>query len=145
MTTPTPHPILCLRRILPATPQEVFDAWTDPESLGEWLCPGAMVLAEVRLDVRVGGQFSFVMKGANGDLLHTGEYREIQSPRKLVFTWRSAGTYGKDTLVTVEFHPHEGETELVLTHEWLPDETAAESHTQGWRSVVDKLHTYLSR
>jgi uncharacterized protein YndB with AHSA1/START domain len=50
MTTPEPHPILCLRRILPATPQEVFNAWTDPESLGEWLCPGAMVLAEVRLD-----------------------------------------------------------------------------------------------
>jgi uncharacterized protein YndB with AHSA1/START domain len=44
-----------IRRMLPATREEVFAAWTDPESIAQWMCPGDVTRAEAQLDVRVGG------------------------------------------------------------------------------------------
>ena len=46
---------LVIRRTIPATREEVFGAWTDPESLRYWMCPGDILEAEAQLDVRVGG------------------------------------------------------------------------------------------
>ena len=136
-------PVVRLRRLLPASPQEVFDAWTDPESLRQWFCPGTVSLASVELDVRVGGQFRIVMRDETKDLSHTGTYREIAPPRRLVFTWRSSATYDQETLVTIELHPKGNETELVLTHERLPDTVAAGRHEGGWQDAVRKLAAYL--
>lgn len=139
-----PKSMVRLQRLLPASPQEVFDAWTDPESLEQWLCPGTVSLTRVELDVRVGGHFRIVMRDATKDLVHTGEYREITPPHRLVFTWCSNGTYNQETLVTVELHPRGNKTELVLTHERLPDASSAGKHEDGWQDVVRKLAVYLS-
>ena len=144
LTEPTPKPMIRLQRLLPASPQEVFDAWTDPKSLQQWFCPGTVSLASVDLDVRVGGHFRIVMRDETKDLLHTGTYREIDPPQRLVFTWRSSGTYDQETLVTVELHPRGTKTELVLTHERLPDASSAGKHEEGWQDVVRKLTVYLS-
>ena len=144
LTEPTLKPMIRLQRLLPASPQEVFDAWIDPESLRQWFCPGTVSLASVELDVRVGGHFCIVMRDETKDLAHTGEYREITSPRRLVFTWRSSATYNQETLVTIELHPKGNETELVLTHERLLDASSAEKHEGGWQDAVRKLAVYLS-
>ena len=133
-----------LQRLLPASPQEVFDAWLDPESLRQWFCPGTVSLASVDLDVRVGGHFRIVMRDDNKDLVHTGTYREIAPPRRLVFTWRSSGTYDQETLVTVELHARGEMTELELTHTLFPDRTTASNHEHGWQSIVEKFACHLS-
>jgi uncharacterized protein YndB with AHSA1/START domain len=133
-----------LHRLLPASPQEVFDAWTDPESLQQWLCPGTVSVTHVELDVRVGGHFRIVMREATKDLVHTGEYREIAPPQRLVFTWRSSGTYDQETLVTIELHSRGNKTELVLTHERFPDASSAGKHKDGWQDIVRKLAVYFS-
>ena len=130
-------------RLLPAPPQEVFAAWTDPDSLSEWLCPGTTTVAEARLDARVGGCFRIVMRTASQDIVHTGEYREVRPPERLVFTWRSTMLGEAETLVTVELHPDGEQTQLILTHERLPDESARTSHSQGWTSALDKLASFL--
>lgn len=51
-----------LVRVLPASPEEVFDAWTDPKSIQEWMCPGAISEAVATLDVRINGRFTIIMK-----------------------------------------------------------------------------------
>jgi uncharacterized protein YndB with AHSA1/START domain len=138
------QPRIYLRRLLPATPQEVFAAWLDPESLREWMCPGALSVGDVQIDARVGGAFRILMRGQSGEWLHTGEYREIRPPERLVFTWRSHATRWKDSLVTVELSAQGEDTELTLTHELLPDEEVIRQHTQGWQGIVDKLASYFS-
>jgi uncharacterized protein YndB with AHSA1/START domain len=132
-----------LQRLLPATPQDVFAAWTDPDSIKEWMCPDMTIVAEAQLDVRVGGRFRIVMRAAHHDIVHTGEYREIRPPERLVFTWRSIGTLDEETLVTVELHPHGEDTELVLIHERLPNESVRIAHSRGWQSIIEKLAAYL--
>ena len=139
-----PKPMIHLQRLLPASPREVFNAWIDPESLRQWFCPGTVSLTSVELDVRVGGHFRIFMREDNKDLVHTGTYREIDPPQRLVFTWRSRGTYDQETLVTVELHARGEMTELELTHTLFPDGATASNHERGWQSIVEKCARHLS-
>jgi len=139
----TKLPVIRITKLLPATPEEVFSAWTDPESLTEWMCPETMTVARVDLDLRVGGKFELVMRAENSDNIHVGEYREISPPKRLVFTWQSAATLQRETLVTVELSPRGDQTELVLIHEMLPTEHSAAQHNHGWQSIVEKLGGFL--
>ena len=47
---------LIVRSLLEASCAEVFAAWTDPESLRHWMCPGKVMRSEAEVDLRVGGQ-----------------------------------------------------------------------------------------
>ncbi len=131
-------------RILPAPPEEVFEAWTDPVAVGVWMCPETITKTEAQLDVRVGGQYTIAMYGTGREIVHTGEYVEVAPPRRLTFTWVSSETEDRPTLVTVELRPHGSEeTELTLTHEKLPHEAAVASHTRGWKACLTEFSEYL--
>jgi uncharacterized protein YndB with AHSA1/START domain len=108
------------------------------------MAPGSMTVAELEMDPRPGGTFRLVMRGERGDIAHIGEYREVDPPRRLVFTWKSPATQGRETIVTVEFHARGDATELVLIHEELPDEQTADGHRQGWTSIAAKLELYIA-
>jgi len=131
-------------RRLPAAPSEVFDAWLDVESLKQWMCPGTTRVTAAEVDARVGGRFRIVMSGERGAVEHTGEYRELRRPERLVFTWVSRVTLERETLVTVELRPVGEDTELTLTHERLPNDEARTSHRQGWTSIAEKLAASLA-
>ncbi len=142
---PDDPPVLKITRILNATPQEVFAAWTDPASVKQWLCPEGASVARVELDVRVGGAFRIDMQVQDDYVIHTGIYREIQAPERLVFTWVSKYTQHRETLVTVELFARGDQTELVLTQVQLPDEEARQRHALGWISIMAHLATYLEQ
>lgn len=127
---------LRIERVLPASPERVFRAWTDPAEMGGWLSP--VGTAEVVADVRVGGRFTVVMVGDGRRIEHAGEYLEIDPPRRLRFTWRSPYTGPEPGIVTVALDAVPGGTRLVLTHAALPEDTV-ESHAGGWGSILDRL------
>ena len=135
------EPTAVVRRVLRAPAARVFQAWIDPDAMAEWMTLSGTATAT--LDVRVGGTFHLVMGDEHTRIEHTGEYRAIEPPRLLVFSWRSEFTGMRDTLVTVrltELGPDE--TELVLTHEFATREQA-ESHEQGWNQLVVRLATLV--
>ncbi|HVN80822.1 MAG TPA: SRPBCC domain-containing protein [Terriglobia bacterium] len=138
-------PTVKVTRLLPATCQQVFEAWTEVESVKQWMCAGDTVVAHAELDVRVGGRFRVMMRGPNMDYDHQGEYLEVVPPNRLVFTWVSLGTHGQSTLVTVELQEQGNQTLLTLTHERLPDREAASKHQNGWTSIVDKLQSHFTK
>jgi len=134
---------LVVRKLIAAPREEVFAAWSDPENMRHWMCPGDVVTAEAQLDFRVGGQFRIRMKDEREDYDHTGAYLVIEPPSKLSFTWISKGTELKTTLVTVELFEREGGTELVLTHERFPSAGRVEPHKRGWSRIADLLAEHL--
>jgi uncharacterized protein YndB with AHSA1/START domain len=141
MTTETTTS-LRLSRTIAASPEEVFRAWTDPAEMKEWYCPegGTVDLAEV--DLTVGGRFKVAMRMPDGVHVAYGIYREIDPPRKLVFTWQwesGDGPKEGETVVTLEFKEHDGATELVLTHEQFATAESRDGHEQGWASALNKL------
>ena len=133
-----------VRRTIAATADEIFDAWLDPTALGIWMRPESIRHTSAKTDARVGGSYEIIMQGDENTYPHHGVYRVIDRPRRLVFTWISHGTEGCETLVTVDFLPAGQRTEVVVTHEQLP-EGARESHTQGWTSGLDRLAEFGSR
>jgi uncharacterized protein YndB with AHSA1/START domain len=135
---------LSIRRRLPATREVVFEAWTDPQGLREWMCPGDTISAEAKLDLRVGGSYRIVMKSKTRDYVHTGVYQVVEPPSKLVFTW-TREEEAAPTLVTVEFIAHGNESELVLTHERFHDADVMKRYQGGWGTIAEKFATYLAR
>ena len=137
----TTAPIV-VERVLPAPPHEVFAEWSDPASLSDWMRPERdMAPATVDLDFRVGGSFKIVMHGER-DFSHHGEYLEIETDRRLVFTWVSEWLppAERSTLVTVSLEPvGSDETRLLLVHERLPRGEAYAGHGDGWSNILDGL------
>ncbi len=127
---------LRIERLIPASIEDVFTAWTDPNVMAQWFSPTG--LAEVEADVRIRGTFRLTMLGEGVRIDHEGEYLAIDPPRRLSFTWRSPYTKGLDSRVTVTLEPDGDATRLLLVHDRLPDE-AAESHRGGWGSILDRL------
>ena len=128
-----------VRREIAAAPEELFDAWLDADSLGTWLRPGGIRETRAETDPRVGGTFRIVMVGDDSSVVHTGTYREIDRPRRLVFTWSSPVTGFRDTIVTVTFTPSTDSTVVEIHQVGLPDAEAQSSHRAGWSDALREL------
>lgn len=134
-----------VRREIAASPEDLFDAWLDAESLGSWLRPGTIRETRAETDPREGGGFRIVMVD-DGDtsLLHTGTYLEIDRPRLLAFTWSSPATKFRDSIVTVTFEPASAGSTVVEIHQvGLPDEEARASHHAGWSDGLQELSRFF--
>ena len=66
-------------RILPATPEVVFDAWLNPEAIAPGWCPGEIFESIAEVDASEGGAFTIVMRSPGLDD-PTGEYRVSDRP-----------------------------------------------------------------
>lgn len=147
---------LRLSRTFAASRERVFDAFTQPDAIRAWWGPEDYVAPEVHMDVRPGGRFRFRMQPLNGDLAGTtmcGEYREVDRPARLSFTFsweheegseaeESLGP-GEEMLVTVDFVDKGTATEIVLVHERNPSLQARDEHGRGWTSSMVCLGSYL--
>ncbi|MEU8124409.1 SRPBCC domain-containing protein [Spirillospora sp. NPDC049024] len=128
-----------VRREIAASPEELFDAWLDARSLGAWLRPSGIRETRAETDPREGGTFRIVMVDDESSILHSGTYREIDRPRRLVFTWSSPATRFRDSVVTVTFRPSPGATVVEVHQVGLPDEEARTSHHAGWSDCLRGL------
>jgi len=144
MTAIANVPTITVKRKIAAPAQQIFDAWLNPASLAEWMrpCSGGTAPATVKVDAREGGAFEIVMHVPSGPVLHTGVYQTIDAPRRLVFTWNSPGAGQHDSLVTVELRAAGQSTEVIITHERLP-EAAQAGHAAGWTELLESLEKML--
>ena len=131
-----------VRRNISASAEDLFDAWLDPEALAIWMRPGAAIQkTQATVEPRVGGRFEINMHADTGVIPHSGVYRIIDRPRRLVFTWVSPHTGDRDSLVTVDFLSRGKQTEVVVTHEQLP-EAKRDAHNGGWTRALEKLDAF---
>ena len=146
MTTTTEDLKLEIKRVLSAPIDRVFAAWTDPQSLRQFITPGNPGHADVECDVRVGGKFRIDMHGTDGKVFkHTGEYLEVLPPRRLKFTWISAATNQLPTVVTIDFRSLGEKTEITLVHDGLDSVKNVEGHTKGWTAILEQLSAVSSK
>ena len=54
--------VLSIERSLNASPEEVFEAWTNEAMLRKWHAPGDYTVAYVEADVKVGGRYRITMR-----------------------------------------------------------------------------------
>jgi uncharacterized protein YndB with AHSA1/START domain len=126
---------LKLTQHVPTAPERVFDAWLDPKILGRFMSEEVL---KAETDPKVGGRFDIVMKNDMGEIPHWGEYREIDRPNRLVFTWNSPYA-APDSVVTIDFRATKGGTDLTLVHDRFPSEASRNGHEKGWTAILAAL------
>lgn len=150
MSSPDPEPgtlSLTVSRLVPASAEAVFRAWTEPTEIRKWWPPEGFTVPFVDVDLRVGGSYRLGLQPPDADPFHAaGTYREVDPPRKLVFTWRwePDSFQAGETLVTVELRDRDGKTEVVLTHERFPSAEARDEHRKGWEACLERLGGTIS-
>jgi len=128
--------VVRVERLLPAPPDAVFRAFTDPALLRRWMSPVGH--AEASVDARVGGALHIAMIDGDVRIEHTGEILELDRPRRMRFTWVSAYTGAAGSVVTVTLLPDGDQTRLTLLHEQLPV-GVVDPHRSGWKAMVERL------
>jgi uncharacterized protein YndB with AHSA1/START domain len=137
---------LQVTRMVKARRERVFDAWTKPELMHLWFAPGTMTVPHASADLRVGGAYRVEMKG-DAEVPHIvgGIYQEIVPNELLRFTWGWQGGPEAQSVVTVEFKDVDGGTEVILTHERLPDAESRDKHQHGWIGCLENLAGLFER
>jgi uncharacterized protein YndB with AHSA1/START domain len=118
-----------------ARPETVFDFFTDPDKMIQWMGRSA------ELDARPGGAFRCDINGRD---IASGEYLELDPPNRVVFSWgweaggdsaTKPGTSRVEVLLTTDGE----DTRVRLIHHDLPTADSARKHGHGWRHYLDRL------
>jgi len=122
-------------RRIEASPEEVFDAWAEPDLFRRWLEPRRAVLRKAAVDEL----WYWEAEHLGRPWPHYCRYLSVERPRLLEFAWVSEATRGLESRVTIEMTPSRGGTDLVLTHSGLPDDEYGRSHEDGWKHFTGVL------
>ena len=135
-----------VRRVIRATPDRIFEAWTQPAHLREWWGPRDVTCVDAQIDLRVGGRYRIANQFPDGRIEWiVGEFEVITPPRELVYTWRLESDSQPAERVRVRFEPHADGTEVIVLHERILDPRVRDRHREGWDSCLDGLAEHLER
>ena len=139
---------LQLERLVDATPEEVFDAFTDPEAHREWYADGPDSEVESAVDLRVGGVWSTSF-GPRGSVPYREDnsFSVVERPGRLVYrsTFTMPDGSSFDTDLDVTFEPRDGKTLLTIRQSGFERESDRDDHQGGWPGFLDRLEQVVAR
>jgi uncharacterized protein YndB with AHSA1/START domain len=105
-----------MTRVIDAPRNLVWEAWTSPEHVPNWLLgPDGWTMPVCEIDLRPGGAWRFVWRKDDGaELAMQGEYREIAPPERLVSTESWGGDW-PETVNTLVLSEEDGKTRITQT------------------------------
>jgi uncharacterized protein YndB with AHSA1/START domain len=137
---------LVVRRHISASPEKLFAAWTQPTLLVRWWGPLGVACPAAEIDLRVGGAYRIANQFPDGTVVWiAGIFEVIEPPHRLTYTWKLESQDGPLERVTVCFEAHGRATEVVVTHERIPYESARTSHERGWIGCLESLMKYAEQ
>lgn len=108
VTLPADEQILITREF-EAPPELVYEAWTTPELVERWWGAGCANRVEATIDLRVGGEYRYVMEADGGsEFAFHGTYREIEANARLVYTEVYEGMPDAESVVEQTFTALDG-------------------------------------
>jgi len=139
-----------MERTLDASPERVFDAYTDPAKVAQWWGQRNNTTSVEQNDVRPGGAWRFVQRDAEGNAYEFyGEYLEVVPNEKVVYTFEFAGFPGHVVTDTVAFEPEGAGTRLIASSSFMSKEDLdgmlATGMEGGANESWDRLAELLAR
>jgi uncharacterized protein YndB with AHSA1/START domain len=139
---------LVITRVFDAPRDLVWKAWTEPDRIKQWSAPKGFTIPVAEGELRPGGAWKSCMRKPDGtDLWLGGVYREIDEPKRLVFThaWLDEhGNPGPETVVTVTLTERGGKTEMNFRQSGFDSIESRDGHAGGWNECFDKLEEHLA-
>jgi len=127
----------------------VFDAWTKPEHVPNWMTgPDGWSMPVCEIDLRVGGAWRFVWRREDGSEMEMhGVYREIAPPERLVSTENWGGDW-PETVNTLVLSEDDGRTTVTQTTLFPSQEARDAALETGIRTGMtlsfNRLAAYLA-
>jgi uncharacterized protein YndB with AHSA1/START domain len=146
-TTPSDRELV-ITRVVDAPRRLVWEAWTKPEHVPNWMLgPEGWTMPVCEIDLRPGGAWHFVWHGSDGtEMEMRGEYQEITPPERLVSTESSGGDW-PETINTLTLSEEDGKTTITQTVFYKSKEARDAALETGMREGVsmsfDRLAEYL--
>lgn len=137
---------LLIERTFDAPLALVFRLWESRDHMIRWWGPEEFTTVELDWELTPGRRWHGTMVSKEYGLSRfSGEIREVERDRRLVFTfrWDENAEFDHDTVVTVTFAERDGKA--VQTFHQTPFSTVAsrDSHVGGWNSLFNKQQLYV--
>lgn len=156
---------ITIERVFDAPRDLVWKAWTDPEMIKKWWGPEGFTAPSIKIDLRVGGKYTYAMKGPEGSewdrvMYSSGIIKELVPQEKIVSTDYFSDQEGNmikpsdegqsedfptEMTVTITFKDEGvGKTKLTIFYPKAENEKQYEAMLksgmqEGWNSSLDKL------
>jgi uncharacterized protein YndB with AHSA1/START domain len=137
-----------MSRVFDAPRALMFKIYTDPKHIPQFWGPTKYTTIVDRLEVRVGGIWRFIQRDGKGkEFAFNGVFKEIDSPKRLAYTFEFEGMPGHIILETLTFEESNGRTTLTATAQFQDIEdrdgmlnSGMESGaTESWDRLADLL------
>src|SRR5262245_12615045 len=148
LTTPSDREIV-ITRVVDAPRRLVFEAYTNPEHVPNWMTgPAGWIMPVCEIDLRPGGSWRFVWRRSDGtEMAMRGMYREIVPPERLV----SIESWGEDwpeTVNTLLLSEESGKTtitnQLLFPSKEARDTALKTGMQEGLSESFNHLAEYLA-
>ena len=101
-------------------------------------------MQRVAIDARVGGQYTIAERRGDTLVEHTGTYKEIDRPRRLVFTLAVRQFSDAADTIEVTIAPRRKACDLTLVHHLQPGAGIhAQKAAEGWKNVLSRLASVI--
>ncbi len=135
LMTKTSITTLKMERNFDVPAEKVFDAWINSELQKKWMFTMEHTNKVAESDPRVGGKWEIVDHRDGKDYRAVGEYKVVEPPTKLVFTFSMPQFSDLADDITVEIKSHESGSEMIFTQE------ITVIHEEGWTAEdIEKAH-----
>jgi uncharacterized protein YndB with AHSA1/START domain len=134
-------------RVVDATPEEVFDAFTDPdgqEAMYGQDDPGWVVRSQC--DLRVGGAWTVDFGPSPGELYrHRHVFEVIDRPRRLLTSTTETRLDGSTLRFETEFtfEARDKKTLMTMTQRGIPTAELREEHRRGVPNALARLERFI--
>jgi uncharacterized protein YndB with AHSA1/START domain len=129
-------------RILKASPEKIYRAFTSPNALSSWLPPYGFVCTVHELNAKVGGGYKASFENFSTGNSHSfgGKYLELKPNEFLKYSDKFDDPNLPGEMITsVSMRKVSVGTELKITQEGIPDAIPTEACYLGWQESLDKL------
>ena len=131
-----------LHRVLKATPEKIYRAFTEPTALASWIPPYGFLCIVQTMDVRIGGSYkmSFMNFTTGNGNSFGGNYLEIKPNEFLKYSdkFDDPNLPGEMT-TSIWLRKVSCGTELKIIQEGIPSVIPAEMCYLGWQESLEKL------
>jgi len=136
--TPTEREVV-ITRVVDAPRRVVFDAWTNPKHVPQWLLgPEGWTMPVCEIDLRPGGSWRYVWRKSDGtEMAMGGSYREVVPPERLVST-ESWGPEWPETVNSLVLTESGGQTTITLTVRYPTKEARDAALKTGMKEGMDQ-------
>lgn len=137
-------------RVFEASPQRLWQAYTDPTEIPKWWGPGYLDTVVDKMDIRIGGQWRFIQTEPDGkEHAFSGVYKEVVEPKRLVDTFEYEPIAGHILVETMTLEVVEaGKTKLSSTAKYANLEDLEGMVSMGMeggqRESMDRLAKLVS-